>query len=185
MSENNRHRLSQNQQRWIVKRITLNKSHKEIQAEFTEKFSRTISSVTLTRLKRKHSLAITSHQMAIVEAGAVQAASLKNQSYRLLERRMNAAEADETHLEKLRRELQTGEITRKEYEWACRAYINLSVSDLTSIANMAQSHTKGEDDPNAGPQDSAALDILLEGIRSGNAVQLVQVLNPTINNHLA
>lgn len=178
MSATTRKKLSQNEQRWIVKRLSLNKPHKEIRDEFLKKFERPVSSVTLSRLRSKHLGVITTTQKALVEQDAIQAAGLKNKAYKHLERRLDQAEEDETEVEKLRRQWRLGMITRSEYEQAVRSYVTLSVSELTTIANMGHTHSKGEDDPNLKPTDRAALELMLEGIRSGNPVQLVQIMNP-------
>lgn len=178
MSATTRTKLTQNQQRWIVKRLSLNKPHKEIRDEFLAKFERPVSSVTLSRLRGKHLGVITTTQKALVEQDAIQAAGLKNKAYKHLERRLDQAEEDETEVARLRRDWRNGLITRTEYEVAVRSYVTLSVSELTNIANMGHTHSKGEDDDSLKPTDRAALEMMLEGIRSGNPVQLVQILNP-------
>ena len=178
MSETIRKKLTPNEQRWIVKRLSLNKKHREIQAGFSEKFGRRVSTVTLSRLRAKHIGVITSTQNALVEAGAVQAAGLKNKAYRHLERRMDAAEEDETEVARLRQQWRDGILTRQEYEVAVRSYVTLSVAELTSIANMGHQHSRGDDEGGAKPTDRTTLDLMAEAIRSGNTVQMVQIVKP-------
>lgn len=172
--------LSQNQKRWVVKRITENWKYADIIAEFEKKWQRRINTATIMRLKQKHLGSIQAGQSAIVEAGAIQAATLKQQSYRLMQHRMNRAEKDTTELDKLRLQWQNGEISDKEYDFQRSRYTELTVVELTKIADSAHNHAKGADEEPPSPGDKAALDMILEGIRSGNPVNLIQVLNPTI-----
>lgn len=174
--------LSANQKRWIVKRITLNHKYNDIIREFEEKFDRRINSATIMRLKQRHLGAITQGQAQLVETGAIQAASLQQQSYRLLQRKMDRAEAHETDIQRLKRQYRDGEIEYDTLKRALETYEQLTVTELTNIANAAHAHSKGHEDDAPTPADAAAMHMLVEGIRSGNPVQLVQILNPTINN---
>lgn len=173
--------LNGNQKRWVVKRITENWKYADIIDEFEKKWDRRINTATVMRLKQKYLGSIQSAQSAIVEAGAIQAATLKQQSYRLMQHKMNRAEADLTEIDKLRIQFQHGQITEKEYDVARSRYTELTVTELTKIADSAHNHSKGSDEEPPSPGDKAALDMILKGIQSGNPVQLIQVLNPTIN----
>lgn len=169
--------LSLNEKRWLVKRMTLNMKYADIIEKFEEKFGRTLNPITLSRLKQKQLGTITKAQAQIVEQGAIQAASLQQQSYRLLQHKMNNAEEDVTQLDKLRKQWRNGEITDKEYKKRRQLYEDMTVGELTNIANAAHMHSKGKEDDPHSPADDAAFNLLIEGIRAGNPVQVVQVLN--------
>lgn len=180
MSNTTRAKLTENQKRSLVSMLSKNMPHKEIQDAFKKKFNRTVSSVSLTRLKNKHIEIITSAQKVAIEQTAIAAATLKDKSYRLLEHRMDAALEDEGDIAELRRKLRAGEISRADYDRDVQMYTQLSVTELTKIADVTHIHAKDEGGSNV-PQDKAAMEMLLEGIRQGNTVQLVQIVGP--KNH--
>lgn len=166
----------------MLKRITLRMPHRHIARDFEDKFGRPISPVTVARLRKRHLLAITSAQSQIVESAAIDAAALKQQSYRLLERKMGNAEDDATELDKLRSQFQRGDIDEEVYKAKRKLYSELTVTELTNIANATFSHTKGQEAPPPSATDVAAMQSLVEGIKSGNPVALIQVLNQTITS---
>lgn len=176
-----RRHLNPNQKSWIIKRITLNNSYTEIKKEFQIKFGRSLNIMTISRLKNKHIDVVTAGKNKIIENAAIESAAIKQQSYRLLARKMDRAEEDMTELDKLRRLFQTGQIDSKEYKRRRTLYEDLTVSELTNVANAAHSHMKGIEDEAARPEDAAALKMLVASIQSGNPVNLIQMLNPTIN----
>ncbi len=174
-------RLTANQQRWVVKRITLHHKYGDIKKAFEEKFGRSINPMTIVRLKKKYLDVVTENRALIVRDGAISAASMKQQSYRLIQKRMDWAETDVSELEKLRGQYRRGEISAEDYKRQRQAYEELTISELTNVANSAHSHMKGNEDEAPNPGDQAALQMLMEGIKSGNPVQLIQVLNPPPN----
>lgn len=176
-----RKQLNPNQKAWLIKRIALHHNYRDICREFKEKFGRSVNPMTLSRLKRRHIDIVTSAQSRIVASGAIEATTIKQQSYRLIQRKMDKAEVDMTDLDKLRKDFREGVIDEKEYKRRKQTYETITIGELTNVANAAHAHAKGIEDDAARPEDAAALKMLVASIQSGNPVNLIQMLNPTIN----
>lgn len=174
-------RLTRNQESWIVKRISLHQPYHKIKAEFEQKFGRSINPMTISRVKKRYIDVVTHVQDKIIENNVINSAAIKQQSYRLIQRKMDKAEGDMNELDTLTKKLRSGEISRSTYDDLKKTYETVTLSELTRVADSAHTHMKGAEDDPARPEDEAALKMLIAGIQAGNPVQLVQVLNPTIN----
>lgn len=106
---------------------------------------------------------------------------LKQKAYKQLEQKLEQAEKDDSEIGRLRTELNTGTITRKEFDQKVARYERLTVNELVKIADMAHNHVRhdGEETPMT-PEDKAAFGVLMEGLKTGNPLQIIQVLNPKV-----
>lgn len=176
-------RITAEQERFIVSQLTLALPYTAIQEKFLKKFNRTINPITLGRVRKKQLPAIIQGKQMIAEEGAVNATLLKQKSHRLLDARLEAAISDQTEIEKLRKQLQNGEISMATYKDKVAVYERLTVTELVKVSESMHTQAKGEDDDVVSPQDQAALAALIAGIQSGNPVQLIQVLgNQSVPN---
>lgn len=122
------------------------------------------------------------HDAFASKSEIVGANALRQKSYRLLDRKLDRAINDDSEIDVLRAQLKAGEIDRKTFDFECAKYEVMTTRELTQIVDTMNKHGKGEDDSAAlTPQDQALLSMIMQGINSGNPVQLVQILNPQIH----
>lgn len=173
------------QREYVVQLLALGNTKREIQEKFEARYHRTIHPVTISRIKSQNKPAISdAHDVIATGSEIVGAATLKQKAYRALNRKMDRAEQDETEIDKLRAQLRAGEIDKKEFDMEVARYEVLTVRELTQIADSMHQHSKNSDEtPQLTPADQAALQALMAGINNGNPLQLIQVLNPTMNVH--
>lgn len=172
--------LPQHQRDYIVQLLALGNTKPEIITKFEERYHRRINPSTIIRLKKqqKHEIA-EAHDVLAVRSEVVGAAALKQKAYRLLDNRLDRAIADESEIDKLRARLKAGEITRSQFDEECARYEVLTINELTKLSDSMHQQAKGSDeDPALSAADHAALQLLMQGINTGNPVQLIQVLNP-------
>jgi len=177
--------LKQNEVALIVQSISLGDTRAETMAKFTKEFGRTINEITVSRVKARNLALIASTRQQIVNTGAITALRLKERSYKIIDRRLNRAEADESEIDKLRVQLQKGEITQAVFKEKVAVYEQLTLNELIKVADHAVVASKGQDDDPPSAADQAAFAMLVQGIKSGNPIQLIQVLNPTVNTQAA
>lgn len=175
--------LPQYQRDYIVQLLALGNTKPEIIKKFEERYGRRIHPTTIIRLKKQQAIAIgEAHQVLATRSEIVGADALKQKTYRLINNRLDRAIDDETEIDKLRAQMRAGEISPKEFEMECARYEVLTIAELTKLSDAMHDQAKGNgDDPTLSPQDHAALSMLMQGINNGNPLQLIQVLNPTMN----
>lgn len=169
-------KLTDPQIRYVVKQLSLGATKAVIQEQFQKEFGRGISVITIGRIRKTNTQAITESRALIAADGAVSAAVLKQKAHQLMESRLDEAIEDASELKKIRKQLQAGEINEVQYKNKVALYRELTINELTKVSEAMHSQTKGEKDDPVTPQDQAALAALLAGIQSGNPVQLIQVL---------
>lgn len=172
------------QREYIVQLLALGNTKPQIIEKFEDRYGRRIHPTTIIRLKKKYRRNIhDAHDIIAAGSDMVGAAALKQKSYRLLDRKLDQAIEDQTELDKLRLRLKAGEITKQEFDRESERYEVLTINELTKVADSMHTHTKqnNENEP-LTPQDQAALQLLVEGIKSGNPFQLVQVINPRVRD---
>lgn len=174
--------LPQHIRDYIVELLALGNTKREIIDKVEERYHRRISPITITRHKKQNKVAISeAHDILAARSEIVGAAALKQKAYRLMDRKLDRAEEDDSAIDKLRLQLKAGEITRHEFDIECTRYEVMTVHELTKIADTMHNHTKsGEDSSALTPQDQIAMAALVQGINSGNPFQLIQVLNPKV-----
>lgn len=177
----NRTPLNSTQTQYVVKCLTLGNTHKEIQKKFDLRYERKLNLITIGRIKKRHLETIGAGKTAIVHDGTVKAATLKQKSYQLIEAKLDAALEDNTELQKLRKEFQSGTLSESTYKQKRALYEELTINELSKISESL--HNQGKDDKAdpTTPQDQAAMAALLEAVKLGNPINLIQMLNPTIN----
>ncbi len=175
--------LPQYQREYIIQLLALGNTKPEIIRKFKQRYGREIHPTTIIRLKKQNRDAINdAHEVLAVHSEVIGADLLKQKAYRGLNRKLDRAEQDDSQLELLRQQMQSGEISKSEYDSEVARYEVLTVRELTAIADSMEKHSRGnEGDTQLSPQDHAALQMLMGGINSGSPVQLMQVLNPNIN----
>ncbi len=175
--------LPQHQRDYIVQLLALGNTKPEIIKKFDQKYGRRIHPTTIIRLKKQQAVGIAeAHDVLASRSEIVGAAALKQKTYRLINNRLDRAIEDESEIDRLRARFRAGEIDAKEFEMESARYEALTISELTKLSDAMHDQSKGDDDSNTlSPQDHAALSMLMQGINNGNPLQLIQVLNPTIN----
>lgn len=174
--------LNPEETRYVVKRLTLGDSYPDVQAAFATKFGgRVLNLTTIGRLKKKHVNAITDGRASIANEGAVSATMLKQKSYQLIEGKLDAALEDASEIRKLRKQLQSGELTETQFKSKMALYENLTINELSKVSEAMHNQAKGTTDNPNTPEDAAAITALLASIQSGNPINIIQMLNPTFN----
>lgn len=145
-----------------------------------DRYKFTVHPDTIGRIKQRRKLEIhDAHDVIAAGSELIGAAALKQKTHRLINRKLERAIEDDTEIDKLRAQLRAGEITRAKFDEECARYEVLTINELVKVSDSMHTQSKTEDDTGAlTAQDQAALQLLVEGIRSGNPFQLVQVLNP-------
>ena len=175
--------LPQYQRDYIVQLLALGNTKPQIIEKFEVRYGRRINPTTITRLKARQRDAVSdAHEVMANSSPMVGADALKQKTYKLINNRLDRAIEDESEIDKLRARFRAGEIDKKEFEMEAARYEVLTINELTKLSDAMHDQSKGsDDDPNLSPQDHAALSMLVSGIQNGNPVQLIQVLNPTLN----
>jgi hypothetical protein len=176
--------LAYYERQFVIQMGVLGNSRQQIANKFLEKYGRTINLRTVTRIWKESRDEMDEAQKAIQNQGLtiVTGDALKQKSYNVLNRRLERAEKDESEIEKLRIKLRAGEITLSDFNRDCAKYEQLTINELVKVADMGFVHSqKNGEGPALTPEDQAALAVLTEGLKNGNPLQLIQVLNPTIN----
>lgn len=170
------------QREYIVQLLALGNTKPEIIKKFEERYHRRINPSTIIRLKKQQSVAIgEAHDVLATRSEIIGAAALKQKTHRLINTRLDRAIEDESVIDKLRNQLAAGEITRDEFDRDAARYEVLTINELTKLSDAMHNQAKNSDeDPALTPQDQAALQLLMQGINSGNPLQLIQVLNPKV-----
>lgn len=171
---------------FVIHSGVLGETRASIQKKFLEKYGRTINERTITRIWRENRIQMDDAKAAIInnDANLISGDSLKQEAYLLLHQRLSRATTDEGELAKLRSQYKTGELSKHEYDVARSRYEQISINELVKIAEMGFEHNhKGNESAALTPEDQAALALLMEGLKNGNPMQLLQVLNPTVHVH--
>lgn len=165
---------------YITRLLALGNTHKQIREKVQARYRHGVADSTIRRIRKENSKQIqTAHDALAGSDELIAATALQQKSYKLLDRRLDRALKDDSEIDSLRLKLQTGEIDKAEFDAQVKRYERLTINELTKIADTTHTHAKGGDEAPAMTQaDQAALQVLVEGIRSGNPFQLVQVLNP-------
>lgn len=169
---------------YILQLTVLGDNRRTIQRKFLEKYGRTLNERTITRLRAEHRLRLDEAKNSIINQGMtlVSGDALKQKAYSLLNHKLRHAEDDESEVEKIRIKFKAGEITKHEYDVQIARYERLTVNELVKIAEMGFEHAhKGNESGALTPEDQAALTLLTEGLKNGNPMQLIQVLNPNFH----
>lgn len=162
--------------------LALGNTKPEIIKKFEERYHRRINPSTIIRLKKQQAVAIgEAHDVLAVQSEIVGASALKQKTHRLLNNRLDRAIEDESEIDVLRAKLKAGEIDKDEFDREAARYEVLTITELTKLSDSMHQQAKNSDeDPSLTPQDQAALQLLMQGINSGNPLQLIQVLNPKV-----
>lgn len=168
---------------YIMQLLALGNTKKQIIEKLKKKYGRTINPITITRMKKRPEVInnVNDAQDALTSRGELLGpALLKQKAYKLIDKKLDRALKDDSEIEKLRAQLQTGEIDRAKFDIECTRYEVLTVNELTKIAEVTHQHARKDGDENPlTPQDQAAFALLMQGIKHGNPMQLIQVLNPS------
>lgn len=175
--------LPQHQVDYIVQLVALGNTKPEIIEKFDQRYHRRVHPTTIIRIKKKYKASIhDAHDTLAVRSELVGAHALKQKTYRLLDHRLDQAIEDQTEIDILRKKLQAGEIDKDEFDKEAARYERMTIHELTKVADSMHQHSKtSEDEQQMTPQDQAALKMLMSGINNGNPMQLIQVLNPSVN----
>lgn len=162
----------------IVKQLVRKKAHKDIVAHVKKEFDRHVNIQTIGKIRARNLERITNAQSLVQTNAAVQAIDIQNRAYRLLDKKLERAEVQDDEMEKIRKKYRDGQIDHAEYRRRIEAYENVTIGQISQVL------TSVKEDKNApkgviSPEDQAALELLAEGIRSGNPVNLIQILNQT------
>lgn len=169
---------------YILQLTVLGDNRRTIQQKFLEKYGRTLNERTVTRLRAENRLKLDEAKNSIINQGMtlVSGDALKQKAYSLINHKLRHAEDDESEIEKIRIKFKAGEITKHEYDVQVARYERLTVNELVKIAEMGFEHAhKGNESGALTPEDQAALTLLTEGLKNGNPMQLIQVLNPNFH----
>lgn len=169
---------------YVVHLGVLGNTRAQIREKFHAKYNRPIHERTITKIWRDNKVQMDEAQNTIAQSGLeiLTGDALKQRSYQLLDTRLKRAQSDESEIEKLRARFLAKEITAQEFDRECARYEQLTINELVKIADMGFEHAhKAGEGPALTPEDQAALTLLTEGLRSGNPLQLIQVLNPTVH----
>lgn len=180
------HQILPYEREFVIHSGVLGDTRASIQKKFLDKYGRTINERTITRIWRENRIQMDDAKAAIInnDMNLISGDSLKQEAYLLLHQRLSRAKTDDSEIAKLRSQRIAGEITKHEYDVAISRYEQLTVNELVKIAEMGFDHNhKGNESAALTPEDQAALSLLMEGLKSGNPMQLLQVLNPTVHVH--
>lgn len=175
--------LAYYQKDYIMHLGVLGNTRAQIREKFIAKYSRPVNPRTISRIWKENKEQMDEAQNSIASQGMdmVTGDSLKQRSYKIMDRRLHRAETDESEIEKLRVQLRAGEITKQQFNASCAQYEQLTINELVKVAAMGFEHSqKGKEGPALTPEDQAALSLITEGLKSGNPFQLIQVLNPKV-----
>lgn len=169
------------QKEFVVHMGVLGKTRSEIVIAFAARYNRSLNPRTISKIWKDNKDKMNEAQTHLATQGMtlVSGDSLKQKSYKILDGRLSRAQADESDIEKLRIRLRAGEITKRDFDAECDRYEQLTINELVKIADMGFEHAhKANEGPALTPEDQATLDLLTQGLRNGNPLQLIQVLNP-------
>ena len=174
--------LKLHQKQYIIQLLALGNTKRQINEKLKERYKRTVHPDTIMRIKKKHELEIAdAHDVIAAGSEMVGATALKQKTYRLINRKLDRAIEDESDIDRLRAQLKAGEITKSQFDTEVARYEVLTINELAKLSDAMHTQSKNSDEDGAlTPQDQAALQLLVEGIRSGNPMQLIQVLNPQV-----
>lgn len=169
-------RLTTEQRAFVVNKLASGRTQSEIIEAFEAEFDRSIVKQTISKIRKQSQYQIETTAQSIEDRAISTAKAIKARSYTLIDSKLKRALADEDKLLTLRQRYLDSEITWKEYQHQLHGFTELTTNELVKIADTMHNHTKKDEDE-APSADRAALEALVEGIRSGNPVQLVQILN--------
>lgn len=165
---------------WLLQQLVLARKVPEIQADFKERYGRTVSDVTISKIKTSKAAVIKDAQNAMVLQGDQLApGAINHRANKAIVKELDRHEEDSSHIDELRRQLHAGIINRAKFDLEVTKYEALTIAELVKISDSMhkQALRTGNTDP-LTPQDQAAFALLMEGIKNGNPMQLIQVLNP-------
>lgn len=171
---------------YIVQLQALGNTVRQIKDKVSDRYSRTVHEVTISRIRKRHENDINDAQDKLAARSDIIGADvLKQKSYRLLNRKLERAEEDDSQIAVLRSQLQSGEIDRETYESEAKKYEVMTVAELTKIADSMHQHAKGGDGGGnvLSPEDQAVLELITKGLSQGNPLALVKVVNQQLNVH--
>lgn len=170
------------QRDYIIQLLALGNTADQISEKVREKYDRPLALSTVYLIKRQKADQIAEAQNSIATSREIIAAPLiRQKSYRRLNRRLDKTEADETKIDQLRKQWQAGEINEAKFHAEVVKYEVMSTNELIKMADMSHTHARqGSEDEPLTAADQAALSLLVEGLKSGNPMQLIQVLNPKV-----
>jgi hypothetical protein len=166
---------------FIIHMGTLGSTRKEIVADFKKRYGRPLHTRTITLLWRENRERMDEARRALItpQMQNLTGDLLKRKSYGLIKRRLDRAEADESEIERIRLRFKAGQISKHEFDEQVARYEQLTITELVKLADMGAEHArKNNDGPTLTPEDQAALSLLTEGLKNGNPLQLIQVINP-------
>lgn len=175
------YRLKIYEKDWLLQQLVLARKVSAIQADFKERYGRTVSDVTISLLRTKKAEVIKDAQNAMVLQGDQLApGAINHRANKAIVKELDRHEEDAGEIDELRRKLHAGEIDRAKFDLEVTKYEALTIAELIKISDSMhkQSLRAGNTDP-LTPEDQAAFAIIMDGLKSGNPMLLVQALNPT------
>lgn len=169
---------------YITQLIALGDTKPAIIQKVLTRYGRKIHPTTIINIKKRNRNNISDARDVIAaSADIIGPAALKQKAYRLINKRIDRAEDDEGKIQELRNQLRAGEIDRDEFDKQVVLYERMTINELIKVTDSMHNQSKsGDDEKSLTQADQAALQMLVNGINTGNPLQLIQVLNPTQNN---
>lgn len=162
--------------KFVVKHLATGAGRKEIVELVKKEFDREIHPMTVYNISKRESTTVEVMQNQIIKDAAVSASSLKNKANNLLARKLDMAENDMDKIQELREDYRNGIITKHEFDVQMATFEKITVNELATISKEATAQMKAEDPNEPTAQDAAALAMMLEAIRAGNPINIIQTL---------
>lgn len=170
--------IPENIEESIVRQLVQKKSYKDIVAHVNNKFERKINVQTVGRIRNRNLERIINARELVVKNAAIEAIDIQQRAYRLIDKKLERAEIQDDEMEKIRKKYRDGTISRAEYLLQIESYEQVTLSQISQVLGAVK-----DDKKQAGaemtPADTAALQLMVEGIKSGNPINLVQILRQT------
>lgn len=170
--------IPENIEESIVRQLVQKKSYKDIVKHINDKFERKINVQTVGRIRNRNLERIINARELVVKNAAVQAIDIQQRAYRLLDKKLERAEVQDDEMEKIRKKYRAGLLSRGEYLAEIESYEQVTLSQIAQVLGSVKDDKKAGA-PEMTPADTAALQLMVEGIKAGNPINLVQILRQT------
>ena len=164
-------------QRFVVKHLAVGDTRDEIVAKVKKEYNFDLHAMTVYAIGKRRHEEVNTIRAAILKETATTAAQLKTKANNLIGRKLDKATADFDEIQKIRQEFRNGFITKHEYDIQMKTLETMTVGELAQISKEASTQVKAEDPNEPTAQDAATLALMLEAIRSGNPINIIQAVN--------
>ncbi len=174
-------RLKVYEKDWILQQLVLARKTPAIQADFEQRYGRPTTKDAISRLRKAKAEVIKDAQNALVTQGDQLApGAINHRANKAIVKELDRHEEDSGFIDDLRRQLHDGIINRAKFDQEVTKYEALTIAELVKISDsMHKQSLKSSNTDPLTPADQAAFMLLMEGLKNGNPMQLIQVLNPT------